>query len=541
MSSTTEFESYKTSNIPLSKTGFFSKILLDYIEKNEYLKPFYDNFPSISNFYTQIKEKQKSYKDQTRSVLYKVLKSQHKDLVISKKTSKNIENLKHRNTFTVTTGHQLNLFTGPLYFLYKIISTINLCEELALKFPKQNFVPVYWMATEDHDFEEINHFNFNENKVVWNKKTKVTGAVGSLSTDGLDEVYNVLSNHLGNSKNAEFLKKLFYKAYIKHNNLTQATRYFTNELFKDYGLVIIDGYNLELKQLFSPFIKDEIKHQTSYKQVSKTILKLEKKYKIQVNPREINLFYLKKNHRERIILENGNYKINNSDSVYTEEEILKKVDENPMALSPNVIMRPLYQEVVLPSVCYIGGGSEIVYWLQLKEYFDKVGVSFPILLLRNSVQIISKKNAKRLKKLNITSEEIFLKQQELISRKVVENIDVKINFKEKINFIRLQFEELKEVAKKTDASFINAVNAQEKKQIKGLERLQKRLLKAETKRQSDLVERITKLQNKILPNQNLEERQRNFSDYYLKYGKSFIKTIKYSLKPLNLKLIILEL
>jgi len=529
----------KVTQIPFQKTGFFSNIMLDYLEKNEAIQPFYNNFPDISGFHNQIEEKQKSFRLQSRLVLVDALKNQYKGFNVSKKTEENIETLKLQNTFTVTTGHQLNLFTGPLYFLYKILSTINLCEELSEKFPKQNFVPIYWMATEDHDFEEINYFNFDGKKVLWNRKDG--GAVGRFSTDGLAAVFNVFSEHLGHSKNAAFLKQLFSEGYLKHNNLADATRYIANELFAEYGLIILDGDDTSLKQLFIPIVKDELENETSFKAVSKTITDLEKNYKIQVNPREINLFYLGDNFRERIIFEEGVYKVNNTDLTFSKAEILKEVDENPKAFSPNVIMRPLYQEVILPNLCYLGGGGEMAYWLELKDYFETVEVPFPILLLRNSVQVVSEKQANKLAKLDISLEELFLDQYQLLSKKVVENSDIKVDFDKKIQFLEKQFAELKEVAKQTDVSFVNAVNAQEKKQVKGLKNLQKRLLKAEKKRQCDLVNRITLLQNEILPNQSLEERQRNFSEYYLEYGSSFTKALKVALKPLQLEFSILEL
>ncbi|ARV14689.1 bacillithiol biosynthesis cysteine-adding enzyme BshC [Polaribacter sp. SA4-12] len=529
----------KVTHIPFKNTGFFSKTMLDYLEKNVEIQPFYNNFPDISGFHNQIEEKQKSFRLQSRLVLVDALRNQYKDFTVSEKTNDYIDSLKKQNTFTVTTGHQLNLFTGPLYFLYKILSTINLCEELSEKFPEQNFVPIYWMATEDHDFEEINYFNFDGKKVLWNREDG--GAVGRFSTDGLEDVFDVFSNHLGNSRNAAFIRNLFSEGYLKHNNLADATRYIANELFSEYGLVIIDGDDANLKQLFNPIVKDELENQTSFKAVSKTITALEKNYKIQVNPREINLFYLGDDFRERIIFEDGIYKVNNTAITFSKAEILKEVDENPKAFSPNVIMRPLYQEVILPNLCYLGGGGEMAYWLELKDYFEEVQIPFPILLLRNSVQVVSEKQVSKLKKLNISFEELFLKQYDLLSNKVIENSEIKVNFDAKIQFLEKQFLELKEIAKQTDVSFGNAVNAQERKQVKGLQNLQKRLLKAEKKRQKDLVDRITQLQNEILPNQSLEERQRNFSEYYLEYGSSFIKALKGALKPLQLEFTVLEL
>ena len=529
----------KVTQIPFKDTGFFSTTMLDYLEQKKAIQSFYNNFPDSLGFYNQIEEKENSYNLQSRLVLVGALKKQYTNVKVSDKTQENIELLKIKNTFTITTGHQLNLFTGPLYFLYKIICAINLAEELSQKFTDKNFVPVYWMATEDHDFDEINYFNFEGKKVKWSRNDG--GAVGRFSTESLDAVLAVFAAQLGGSKNAIYLKELFSKGYLEHNNLADATRYIANELFKEYGLVIVDGDDAALKQLFIPFIKDELENQTSYKQVSKTITKLKENYKIQVNPREINLFYLSKNSRERIVFENGVYKVNNTSTIFSKSEILKVVEENSLDFSPNVIMRPLYQEVVLPNICYLGGGGEIAYWFELKAYFEKVNIPFPILLLRNSVQVVSEKQQKKLHNLGISYEELFLKQHKLPSKKVLENTAIEIKFKEKIRYLENQFSELKEVAKQTDISFENAVNAQERKQVKGLENLQKRLIIAEKRRQKDLVERITALQNELLPNQSLEERQRNFSEYYLTFGDDFIKALKESLKPLDFAFTVLEL
>ncbi|WNW02771.1 bacillithiol biosynthesis cysteine-adding enzyme BshC [Tenacibaculum sp. HL-MS23] len=527
----------KVTHIPFKKTGFFSKTMIDYLEKSEKLQPFYKNFPSLESFKNQIESK--NFSTAARKTLVTVLKKQYATIKTSEATKQNIDDLLLENTFTVTTGHQLNLFTGPLYFLYKIFSTVNLCEELRANYPQQNFVPIYWMATEDHDFEEINYFNFKGKKVQWNSNQ--TGGVGRFSTEGLEDVLEVFSNHLGTSKNAQYLINLFKEGYIKHNNLADATRYIANELFSEYGLVILDADNRELKQEFIRFIERELKEEISHQKVTETIKRLGEEYKIQVNPREINLFYLTDEIRERIVFEDDVYKVNNTSIYWTLDALLKEVHDFPERFSPNVIMRPLFQEVVLPNLCYIGGGGELAYWMQLKDYFDEVKVSFPILLLRNSVQIISEKQAKKLAKLDISLEESFQDQNSLLKDKVLETSEEKVDFTSQKEFLQQQFVDLRELAKKTDVSFVGAVNAQEKKQLKGLDNLEKRWLRAEKRRQKDLVDRIVLLQNEILPNQSLEERQRNFSEYYLEYGDTLIKALKEGLQPLQLEFTVIEI
>jgi len=529
----------KFTHIPFHKTGFFSKTMTDYLDQKQSIKQFYNNFPDMKGFASQINEKKKSFDLATRLKLVTVLKDQYRNVVATEATTKNINSLENEETFTITTGHQLNLFTGPLYFLYKIISTINLTEMLAEQFPDQRFVPVFWMATEDHDFEEINYFNFKGKKVTWDRPNG--GAVGRFSLEGLQEVHAHFSKQLGDTKNAIFLSQLFKKAYVSHNNLADATRYIANELFKSYGLVILDADDQRLKNIFAPLMKDELLYQTSKKAVSKTILNLEKDYKVQVNPRDINLFYVTENSRERIIESEGLYKIHDTDIVFSKAEILEELDNHSDRFSPNVVMRPLYQEVILPNLCYIGGGGELAYWMQLKGYFETVKIPFPSLLLRNSVQIVSHKQVKKLQKLDISFEEMFLKQHLLIAKKVKEKSDIQFNFEDATELLTQQFLALRRVANETDSSFIGAVDAQQRKQLKGLYNLEKRLLRAEKRKHFLLTNRIKSLQDQLLPNKILEERYRNFSDYYLIYGQELITSLKESLKPLQQAFTILEL
>ena len=516
--------------ISYQKSGYFTKLITDYLDENSELIQLYDRFPKIENFKEQIIEKQENFPFENRQVLVSELEKQYTNFSVSDETIRNIERLNHTNTFTITTGHQLNLFTGPLYFLYKIVSTINLCKELKKEFPDNNFIPIYWMATEDHDFEEINYFNFKNKKIKWNRES--SGPVGRLSTDGLSEVLDHFSNEIGIGENANYLKSLFQKSYLEHNNLADATRYLANELFSKEGLVIVDGDSIALKKLFIPFVKKELVNQTSFTKVNQTNEFL-KEYFIQVNPREINLFYIEDNFRERIILEKNIYKINNTSIQFTENEIIAELKNYPEKFSPNVILRPLYQEVILPNLCYIGGGGEIAYWLELKSNFEAFKITFPMLLLRNSVLITTKKQVEKATKLNLSWDDLFLNQQELFNSKTKELSQLIIDFSFLKENLTKQFEALHDIANQTDKSFIGALKAQEAKQIKGLENLEKRLLKAEKKVHADKLDRILSLQNELFPNQTLQERKVNFSEFYLESGQELIDKLLKSIKPLE--------
>ncbi len=527
--------------LPFKQTGYFSDLICDYIDNKESLKPFFNRFPKIENFKDQIEEKSANYPDENRSILYDALQKQYKGISISKKTKENLIQLKEPITFTVVTGHQLNLFTGPLYFLYKIISTINLTIQLKKTYPKFNFVPVYWMATEDHDFDEINYFNFNAKKIQWNRVA--SGGVGRLSTDGLQKISKAFANELGTGKNAKTLNSLFEKAYVEHANLTSATRFLANELFGELGLVIVDGDNKDLKKLLVPYAKRDIIESTSFKKVSETVSKLSglaERYTIQVNPREINFFYLKEELRERIVLKNGNFHVNDTEIYFSKDELLKELDDHPERFSPNVIARPLYQEVILPNLCYIGGGGELAYWLELKSSFKAMNVAYPILLPRNSALVVTEKQQRKLAKMNLSVADLFLKQSSLINKKIREISNIEIDFSPQKKLLIEQFKTMYEIASQTDESFIGAVKAQEIKQLKGLENLEKRLLKAQKRKLKDHVERMTQIQNELFPGQSLQERNLNFSEFYLEYGDALIPILMKDLHPLKMEFSILH-
>ncbi|MFK7782134.1 bacillithiol biosynthesis cysteine-adding enzyme BshC [Psychroserpens sp.] len=523
-----------TDYISFRDTHYFSSLICDYLDENKALKPFYNRFPKLENFKTQIEEKQLSFKDESRSVLVKALKKQYETVEVSDSTQANIKRLQNSNTFTVVTGHQLNIFTGPLYFFYKIISTINLCKELKSKYPDYDFVPVYWMASEDHDFEEINFFNFKGKKVQWNREA--SGAVGALNLDGIEKVFEVFGSQLNGTTNASELKQYFKKAYLNHSNLAEAMHYLVNELFKDFGLVIVDGNDSALKRQFIPYVKEELTEQWSFLKVSEAnnnLNVLDENYKIQVNPREINLFYLIEGIRERIMYKDDVYFVNNTNLSWSKSEILKEVDDFPERFSPNVIMRPLYQEVILPNLCYIGGGGELAYWLQLKSYFESQMIPFPMLLLRNSVLLITEKQKEKIYKLNIEFSDLFLNQEDLKIKITKQISDIKIDFSEQKAHLVKQFKDMYDLAEKTDASFKGAVAAQEQKQINGLQHLEKRLLRAQKRKLSDHINRVLELQNELFPNHSLQERQNNFSEFYLDNGSDFIKKLVDTLKPLK--------
>jgi bacillithiol biosynthesis cysteine-adding enzyme BshC len=526
--------------IPYKETGYFSDLVIDYLFEKEQLRSFYHRYPTLENLHEQLNEKEAVFSEEQRFNLVKILKIQYKGLDISNSTEKNIQALADPKTYTITTGHQLNLFTGPLYFLYKILAAINLSEKLQREYSSYHFIPVFWMASEDHDFDEINYFNFKGEKFEWDRESE--GAVGELTTEGLQVLKDRIRSAFGDSEPATYLTNLFKKAYLQNRSLSSATRIVANELFSKYGLVIIDGNDNTLKKQFIPYAEKEFSEKRSFQDVEETTSKLEGLgYKKQVHPREINLFYLNDGKRERIIKREGTFFVNNTPIEFSYDEIIEELNMHPFRFSPNALLRPLYQEVILPNICYIGGGGEMAYWLQLKDYFRNLNVPFPILLLRNSLLLITKRQIEKLKKLDVDIESLFSSRHELQNKHTLKLSKLDIDLSPQKNHLKEQFKDLYELANKTDRSFIGAVAAQEKKQLNGLDKLEKRLLKAEKRRLVEEIDRLSIIHEQLFPNESLQERNKNFTEFYIEYGENLMDTLKDAIEPLTGEFTILEL
>ncbi len=519
----------KAKYISYQETHSFSKLVLDYVNDDPFLKSFYGFRPDLDGLKKAFEAR--DFKG-NRAELVQALTRQYQNVKTNKSVSHNISSLANQNTFTVTTGHQLNLFTGPLYFIYKIVTTINLALALKIANPDKNFVPVYWMATEDHDFEEINHVSVDEKNISWIAQTN--GATGRLSTKTVAAAVMAYKAYLGISKNGKKLAKLVENAYLQNDNLADATRILVNSLFERYGLVIMNADEPVLKRQFSKIMEQDIIGQHSETIIEKTSKALtEKGYKTQVNGREINFFYLKDNLRERIILKDNIFTINHSDISFTKEELIKEINEYPERFSPNVIMRPLYQEVILPNIAYIGGGAEVSYWMQLKDNFDFYKIDFPVLLLRNSALLIDKRSASNLVKLGFNLEDIFLSTDELQRIWIEKNSNSKLNLKDEIRAVQAIFDQIKLNAFKVDKTLESAADSAKTKTTHLLDHFEKKIFRAEKRKNNVSLKQIENVKNRLFPTGVLQERVVNIAPMYVNYGEDFLSTLIENFDPLG--------
>ena len=515
--------------ISYQETGSFSKLVLDYINNEEQLKAFYSYRPDMAGL-AEALEKRHFIGD--RNTLVEGLKNQYQHLTPNKSVSKNIELLGLDNTFTVTTGHQLNLFTGPLYFIYKIVTTINLAIELKIAHPDKNFVPIYWMATEDHDFDEINHVSVDEKNISWIQNTN--GATGRLNTKTVAAAVTAYKGYLGISKNGKRIAKLVEQAYLEHDNLADATRYLVNNLFEKYGLVIVNADNPQLKKQFSNIITADIIEHNSAKNINQSSKDLEDLgYKTQVNGRDINFFYLKDDLRERLIFENNKYSVNHTEITFTEAELRTEIESHPERFSPNVVMRPMYQEVILPNIAYIGGGAEVAYWMQLKANFDYYKIDFPVLLLRNSALLVDKRSAQNLYNLGFSLQDAFLPVEELKNIWVKRNSTAQLSLADETRAINSIFDQIKLNAYKIDKTLSVSTDTAKQKTNHLLANLEKKLFRAEKRKHETALIQIDNVKKRLFPNGTLQERILNIAPMYVNYGEDFLSSCIENFEPLG--------
>ncbi len=509
---------FSKQNIPLNLTGLFSSLFEDYLSQSEKVKPFYAEHIHKKDFKAYLETN--SFNTVDRARLVQALQKQS-ELVKNtfSASSTNIRLLSNTTTYTVTTGHQLCLFTGPLYFIYKIISAINLCKTLKENFPDKDFVPVYWMASEDHDFEEINHVNVFGKKITWNSEQK--GSVGEFSTEGLKEVIEELKTILGDNEKANELIQLFENAYLSHTNLADATRFLVNELFGEYGIVVLDGNDEELKQLFKEEFKKDIFENTPFDLVNKTIGELTKNYSAQVNPREINVFYKEKGIRERIEKDGESFKVLNTEIRFSKTEMENLIQNSPEKLSPNVVLRPLYQQKILPNIAYVGGPGELAYWLEYKTLFESFKIPFPILMPRNFVMLFDKATQQKLQKLNIKIKDAF-REGETLVKELIKTQHNDIHLEEVKTKLTSLYNTILETVSGIDKTLIGTAEAEKQKAINGIAAIEQKINRALKQKSETDINQIWAIKEKLFPKNIPQERYDNFSMYYSKYGKEFI-------------------
>lgn len=510
------------SFLPYRQTGYFSKIITDYLEQAPAIQPFYKHPVTIEGIEAAISNRRQFKTD--RRLLVSILQEQYAGIDTSEKVKQHIELLLNDNTFTICTAHQPNIFTGPLYFIYKILHAVKMAEELKQLSPSNDFIPVYYMGSEDADLDELGHIFVGGEKFRW--ETNQTGAVGRMIVDkALVKLLDGFNGQLSVLPFGNEIMGIMKEVYVEGSTIEQATFRLVNHLFAAYGLLVLLPDNPKLKAAFIPVIKKELLEGFSHKAVDETIAAYPADYKVQASGRELNMFYLSPGKRDRIELDNESWSVVNTDLRFTRDELLAELEQHPERFSPNVILRPVFQEWILPDIAFIGGGGEIAYWLQLKKVFEAVDAPYPVLVLRNSFMFINSQVDQLIRKVDFDQAELFKPATDLLNQLVKRDSTLQLGLEKELAQLKALYQQMSSVVGAIDSTLVPHTASLEKQALKKLVALEKKMLRAEKQKFEAQQRQLEKIKNQLFPNNNLQERIDNLLPYYAKWGNGFIKMI----------------
>ena len=525
-------------SFPVADAGLYGSQMRDYVDGHPQLRPFYAFSPDI-NAFADVLSSRDSF-PVNREALVEALDGQLSGYYTAFPSIRaNVQKLNSPTTFTVTTGHQLCLATGPLFFIYKIITAINLCHRLKQHYPHHDFVPVYWMAGEDHDLAEVDHVHLGGNRIQWS--TDQQGAVGRMSTIGLDVFIDEFGRTMPQGPYREKALEMLKTSYQDHSTLGAATRDLVLQLFGEDGLLVIDADSLQLKKLLSPLFTAELSLNESAPIVASTGERLSRHYRLQATARDINLFYIDKNLRERIVKdEEGHYVVLNTDLRFSREFILDLAARQPDRFSPNVILRPLCQEILLPNIAYVGGPGELSYWMQLKDVFSHYDVFFPMLVPRNHAVLLPARQYENFMKNGFSIPDLFRKPEELIRSWLDANEDLSSEAGRVSRELDAVYARLKELLERTDVTLGPSVQAERQKALNGLDNLMKKGSAALKRRHEVVLSQVRAVVDMVNPGEEPQERRLNLFQFYPAVGPVLLEVLKTQLQPFdrNLQVIV---
>ena len=516
---------FTSKSIPYQQTGYFSRVITDYLNGSGFLRDFYNHPVSPEGIDAAIQDREHFPTD--RILLVKMLKEQYAGIEIPHAVNQNLEDLASVNTFTITTAHQPAIFTGNLFFIYKILHVIKIASVLKISHPHRNFVPVFYMGSEDADLDELGHIFLDKEKLNWD--THQTGAVGRMKTDGLGKIVERIAGEFSSEPFGPELIKILRDCYLDSENIQQATFKLLHNLFGCYGLIVLIPDNRLLKAVLRGVFRDDLTNHIPFRITDEHVRLLSGHYPVQANPREINLFYLKDNIRERIDRKDGRFFVHNTGIHFSPEEMEKELADFPERFSPNVILRGLYQCTILPDIVFVGGGGETAYWLELKTLFHHYRVPFPVLVLRNSFLLIKNNLRLKMERIGLSPEKVFKPAEELIEEYVRSHSDRQLSLEKQFGELRVFYSTVKNISGEVDKTLEQHVEKLEAQALQKLEELEKKIIRAEKKKHEEIRRRIYDIREALFPLDNLQERIDNFIPWYTLYGRAYFdKLLMYS-------------
>ena len=530
-----------------------NRLFLDFMNDFEKVREYFKINFRDRELYAELFESICNRDNPNKSELVEIIKNQYNTFEQSKKTLKNIELLGENNTVAVFTGQQLGILGGPLYTVYKLFTAIKLCEDLNESFPEFNFVPIFWMAGDDHDFEEISSVNLvsKENeirKIIYSDGKEADfnrGAVGELKFhSSIEEFKTLVKENLRETEFSESLFNMIDNVLAPEMTIKRSFFNLLYQIFDDTGLIIFNPQDKEVKRLLQPIFSKEL---IDYKKHTKDLLlvsaDLDDSYHAQVKIKPINLFLSDETGRHLIEPIEHEYRLKGKRKRITEEEILNIVEKEPERFSANVLLRPICEDYLFPTGFYIGGPGEISYYAQAIPLYKHYGLQHPIIYPRASATIVEANIGKILIKYNLSTQD-FLQDSDSLKEMVVKTLsehNLEENFNNVNNTIADSLENLTTLLSKIDTNLSNVAESTKGKILHQLKVLKSKSMKSQENTFDSTLRQISKAQNLIYPNNNLQERELTILSFVNKYGIDFFDWLYNELDVKEFKHQILEI
>ncbi len=515
--------------------GAFSRLFVDYVTDHQKVRQFYGGNPQDGNDWRHLL-KQVCDRPIDRSTLTQILSRQNRDFHCGVKSLANIDLLRDDNCVAVVTGQQVGLFTGPLYTIYKAITAVKLADKLAKDFPEYRFVPVFWLAGEDHDFEEVNSISlFNavgelvrfEYKTEGKESDANHGAVGEIELDeSIDLLFKSAEEALLPTEFKPKVLDLFKTAYQKGMTFNRAFVHLMNVLLEDSGLIFLNSNDTEIKQLLLPVFRRELADTPrSCQLVIDQSAILERQYHAQVKPRSINLFLFHEKGRYPIEPHPNGYFLKGTRQHYTKSELDALLNQRPEMFSPNVVLRPICQDTLLPTITYVAGPSELAYFGQYSTLYKEFGIPQPIIYPRASVTVVEDKVDKILTRFSLEPLALF-GNLEFLKQQIAEQIsDLKADdfFAATSRSVDESLNQLKPALQSIDPTLLPAMDHTLEKIHSHLTALKEKTISAQKRQHEVSLRQIDKAATNLFPSSDFQERQLNILYFLNKYGLEFVR------------------
>lgn len=502
----------------------FSKLFQHYISGSGSITNYFETHPANSD---SVLESIESFKfNGDRSVSTTLLENYNQAHLENKLTRNQIDKVKRPNSLTVVTGQQVALYGGPLYTVYKTISAILYAKKLEKKTGRP-VVPIFWLADEDHDIEEVSTLHlpgsYDQTEITYSHIDYNDAPPASTIQlgDELSRVRQLIKENLDESDfTAELLEKI--------NSCYQSDRTF-GEAFGDLLMMYFGKYGLLLAGSLDPIAKSHTKHLLknavqSQEELTRALddttysLK-EAGYHDQVQIRHSNLFYLAQS-GERLKIKYVDDVWSTPSKKWRTAELINEIDNHPEKFSPNVFLRPVLQDSLLPVSAYVGGPGEIAYYAQMKNFYRCFGLKMPIILPRFSLTIFESAIDRIVDKLPFEWQKYRDRIEDLEKEYVgtTDNVDIEKLF----GIWRSQIDELSRAKRNEigdiDPSLKGSVGKAKATYFSELDKLKGKVYRSVKEQEKVQLDRIRRIKNNLFPNGNLQEREIAFIYFMNKYG-----------------------